>query len=180
MNAPSSKHNIVTPFQTETYWIDNPFVSHTPCLLLIIKSNFLKWEWIHIYMCKWEFSPNSKHTAGRLLSKHWGLLFFLTDKTGSKQRCDHVTVIYIFFNSPRSKYHCRLYYREHDGSQFALCSLWTSKIRTLSSLVAAICIITLLPNPNHAFWLRAMARSVISLEYAEFFPPLDGLLMLYV
>lgn len=36
--CPSSKNNIVTPFQTETYWIYNPFLSHMPCLLLIINT----------------------------------------------------------------------------------------------------------------------------------------------
>ena len=35
---PVFKNNIVTPFQAETYWIYNPFLSHMPCLLLIINT----------------------------------------------------------------------------------------------------------------------------------------------
>lgn len=35
---PIFKNNIETPFQTEIYWIYNPFLSHMPCLLLIINT----------------------------------------------------------------------------------------------------------------------------------------------
>lgn len=35
---PALKNNIGTPFQTETYWIYNPFLSHMPRLLLIINT----------------------------------------------------------------------------------------------------------------------------------------------
>ena len=53
------KNNIVTPFQTETYWIYNLFLSHMPCLLLIINT---------IYEVRADLYL---HLRGRLC-KRWG------------------------------------------------------------------------------------------------------------
>lgn len=78
---------------------------------------------------------------------------FLANESCSKQDYDQITVIYIHICSPPcSKCYCHLHYWEHDGSQFALCSLRTSKMCTLSSLVVAICIIKLLLSPNDVVW----------------------------
>lgn len=76
-------------------------------------------------------------------SSNMGAFSFLANKL------DQVTDSHIC-NPPCSKGHCHLHYWEHDSSQFALCSLQTSKTNTLSSLVVAICIIPFLPNPNDA------------------------------
>lgn len=82
-------------------------------------------------------------------SSNTGDFSLLANKSCNKQACDQMTDLHIC-NPPCSKCYCHLHYWEHDGSQFALCLLWTSKTHTLSSLVVAICIITLLPTPSDA------------------------------
>lgn len=151
---PVFKNNIVTPFQTETYWIYNPFLSHMPCLLLIINTIYEVRADLYLHVqgrfCKGEAKVGKKLKTYCYDSSNTEAFRFLRNKSWNKQACDQMTVIYISATPPCSKCYCHLHYWEHDGSQFALCSLRTSKTHTLSSLVVAICIITLLPNPNDA------------------------------
>lgn len=63
---PVFENNIVTPFQTETYWIYNPFLSHMPCLLLIINT---------IYEMKMDLYLHERAGFNKEMRKSWGKKF---------------------------------------------------------------------------------------------------------
>lgn len=180
---PVFKNNIVTPFQTETYWIYNPFLSHMPRLLLIINTIWAVRAALYL------------HVRGRLCKRLVGgggiedvlMRFF---------KCGSFSLFFLqikaAINKPVTK---RLWFTYPRPAMFrvplsssllrtrwlAVCTLLAANIKDAHTELISrghLYNNTFARSQWCSFWLGAAAHSAICLEYGDFF--LNSLWMLCI